>query len=115
MKNRKPFRNEKSYREPAAVPDVVNMDDLAVMTDDVLLDRLRSLEASKERMESRADAKPWEVEVAYVRRELNQRRQRHQLHDDYLHNLDLEAAELAAIENSYPVADLDNSAFLFFN
>ena len=92
------------------------MDEVAIQTDDVLIDRLRQLEAEKEYiLQERGDTRPWETEICYVRRELGLRRTRHQLHDAYLKELEREAAELLALENQYPVADLDNSQFIFFN
>ncbi len=107
--------DDRSRREVAApVPDIISMDDLAVLTDDALIDRLRMLDSTRDQLD-RNSVRPWEVEIAYVRREFQLRRYRHQLHDDYLRYLDREADELLDLENRYPVADLDNSAFMFFN
>lgn len=98
------------------LPQVINMDEIAVMSDETLLEKLRGLEADRDKvMEEKYDTHLWEVEAAYVRRELSLRRTRHNLHDDYLRSLEREAQELLALENRYPVADLDNSAFMFWN
>lgn len=111
------FEAPKKKKElTVALPQVINMDDIAVMTDDALLERLRGLEADRDKvMEEKYETRLWEVEAAYVRRELQLRRTRHNLHDNYLHELDRDAREQLALENRYPVADLDNSAFMFFN
>jgi hypothetical protein len=109
-------RNEVKKELSISLPQVINMDEIAVMTDDVLLEKLRELETDRDRvLEEKYDPQPWEIEAAYVRRELQLRRTRHNLHEDYLDSLEREAQELLAIENRYPVADLDNSAFMFFS
>lgn len=98
------------------LPEVVNMDDIATMTDDVLIENLRSLETAREKaIEERIDTVPWEIEACYVRRELQLRRVRHSAHENYLQQLDQEAVEAARQEHQYPVADLNNSSFMFFN
>lgn len=97
-------------------PVVLNMDELAMFTDDILLEKLQTLEAERDRvLEARQDPRLWEIEAAYIRREMQLRRTRHIQHNEYLQQLDREAQEAAALENKYPVADLDNSAFMFFN
>lgn len=107
---------KKRRESPVAAPDVQNMDELATMTDDVLVERLRSLETDREKvLDAKCDSRQWEVELSYIRRELQLRRTRHFLHEAYLNGLDREAADQARLENQYPVADLDNSEFMFFN
>lgn len=98
------------------LPDVLNMDVIATMLDDELMERLRNLEIERDRvLEGRRDPQPWEVEAAYVRRELQLRRQRHAIHEQYDAELAREAREAQRQEDRYPVADLDNSAFMFWN
>lgn len=114
-KTRKDSRFESHY-ESMPLPSISNMDDIAVLTDDALLEQLRLLEIEKEKAQSNnIDSKPWETEIAYHRREVQLRRQRREEHDSYLKGLETEAAEAQRLENTYPVADLDNSSFMFFN
>jgi hypothetical protein len=90
------------------------MDDLGMMTDDVLTERLRALETDRDKVvEARFDPKAWEVEACYFRRELQLRRVRHNLHMQYLDELDRELYNAQRYENTLPVADLDNSVFMF--
>jgi hypothetical protein len=99
---------------PVSLPDIAHMDDLATLTDDQLLDTLRKLELDRDKvLDARMDPKPWETEASYIRREIQLRRRRHELHDQYLVALDREMMEAQRLENSYPVADLDNSSFMF--
>jgi ElaB/YqjD/DUF883 family membrane-anchored ribosome-binding protein len=112
------FRNIDAPKKkaPVPIPDVFHMDLIGTMTDDELLERLRMLEADRERvLDARFDPAAWEIEAAYVRRELQLRRTRHNLHEEYLQQLDYEAREAQRMEDRYPVADLDNSAFMFWN
>lgn len=95
---------------PVDTPNVVSVDDLAVMPDDDLIVRLRSLEEDRQKViDVLLDPRPWEEEVAYIKRELQIRRARHEAHDLYVKELEREAA---ASEANLPVADLDNSRFL---
>lgn len=108
-------RFESSAKKFSAVqPEIVNMDQLGVLTDDELLNRFRTLEDERERaLSSGDDPVVWEVEIAYARREFQLRRIRHNQHDQYLQDLEREAREAQKQEERYPVADLDNSAFIF--
>lgn len=91
------------------------MDLIGTMTDDELLERLKALEADREKvLVAKLGPAPWEIEACYVRRELQLRRVRHGLHEQYLQELDREAREAQRLEDRYPVADLDNSAFMFW-
>lgn len=54
------------------------------------------------------DVQPWEVEIAYVRREQQIRRQRREAFDVYVNGLE---HDYDRSEAGLPVADLDNSAF----
>jgi hypothetical protein len=111
------FQSQSRRKEsPLPLPDVMHMDDIAVLTDEALFERIRSLDLDKDKiLEAKADPTPWETEACYLRREFQIRRQRHQQHENYLHGLDREAEEARRQEEKYPVADLDNSYFMFLN
>jgi hypothetical protein len=64
------------------VPEVINMDELALFTDEDLAKRANVLEV--ERQKVGAEAVPWEVELAYIQREQGIREFGGQLHADYL-------------------------------
>jgi hypothetical protein len=107
---------KKRREAPVPLPDVINMDELATQTDDALIERLRTLESHRDKAyDVRFDTRSWEVEASYIRRELQLRRHRHQLHEQYLSQLEKETRDVQRLEDSYPVADLDNSEFMFFN
>lgn len=97
-------------RQAIAPPDIAHMDVLAVTPDEELIKQLRALEDERNRvLESHQDPRPWEEEVAYIRRELQVRRGRREAHDVYVRQLEREYAEAEA---NLPVADLDNTNFL---
>jgi hypothetical protein len=80
--------NEYSYSQPqypVAAPDVLNVDDIAIMAEEEIYERIDSLEGDRGKvLEARYDATPWEVEIAWLRRELHVRRIRRDMHDSYL-------------------------------
>lgn len=95
---------------PFPFPDVVDMDSLGAVPDEELITKLRNLEEQRSNiMYASLDPKAWEVELAYIRRELQLRRSRRDAHDRYIRTIEREFQELEA---SLPVADLDNSYFL---
>lgn len=70
---------------PVPVPEVLNTDELAVMADDEIFGRLSHLEADRiSVIDARFDPTPWEIEIAWMRRELHVRRARRELHEQYL-------------------------------
>lgn len=78
---------EDSFNTPDPGPSVgvMNMDDLALLSDDDLYSRLRVIDA--ERREVIADgvrSYSWDVEMAYGCREMQIRHNRHALHLEYL-------------------------------
>lgn len=114
QKNRKRFASppqaRSSRRYPVALPDVVSIDVLGTLGDEELFNRLKSLEEARQKvLEAHLDPRQWEEEVAYIRRELQIRRQRRDLHVQYVRQLEKEFAESEA---GLPVADLDNTHFL---
>lgn len=86
------------------------MDTLGAVPDDELITRLRSLEEDRIKvLDAHLDARQWEEEVAYIRRELQIRRSRREAHQNFVRQLEREFAEAEA---NLPVADLDNTHFL---
>jgi hypothetical protein len=99
-----------SRRAKVEVPEVLNMDVMATMLDEDLVKRLCSLEDDRMKvLGSCDDSQSWEVELAYVRRELQIRRERRAAHERYVRLIEREHSESEA---NLPVADLDNSYFL---
>ncbi len=75
-----------SYQQcPVPVPNVVNMDEIAVFSDEELFARVSSLENDRNKaVEARFDPLLWEVEIAYLRREMGIRRQRRDTHEVFI-------------------------------
>lgn len=70
---------------PVPVPHPINMDEIAVMADDQLYSLQQQLESDRQKvLDYRLDPYFWEVELAYLRRELNIRRVRRDAHEAYL-------------------------------
>jgi hypothetical protein len=93
------------------LPDVVTIDDLGVMLDEDLIVRLRALEEGKNKgYEANVDLRPWEEEIAYIRREQQIRRTRRDAHAEWVSK---DAEEFARIEASLPAGDFDNTAFVY--
>jgi len=66
-------------------PDVVDMDTLACSSDEDLFNRNYHLSSAREDvLRSGTDAIPWEVELAYVHRELMLRATRRNMHERYV-------------------------------
>lgn len=93
------------------LPEVVTIDDLGVMLDEDLVLRLRALEDAKGKAyETGVYARPWEEEIAYVRREQQIRRSRRETFAEYSRKLE---EEFARTEASLPAGDFDNTAFVY--
>ena len=85
------------------------MDLLACGLDDELTSRLQTLESDRGKINDAGfDPTMWEVEVAYVRRELQIRRARRELHDQYMNSMREQERAFIAEEASLPVVDFDN-------
>lgn len=100
------------YRYPISLPEVTNIDALATMSDDDLGSLTRRLWDDREKVldsSARFDTRPWDEELSYVKREQQIRRQRHEAHEKWLKELELEHSRQ---EINLPTADLDNSAFV---
>jgi len=89
------------------------MDVLGTMQDEDLVLRLRALNEDHARAyESGRDTYPWEVEIAYVRREQQIRRIRRDNHAEITR---LAEIEFRRLEESLPVADIEqnNAPFVY--
>lgn len=103
------FRNSSRY--PVSLPEVVSLDVLGAMLDEDLIARLRALsEGVRAVFESGLDLRPWETEIAYVRREMQLREGRRGRHERWLRE---EAQAFARAEVGLPPGDFDNSAFVY--
>ncbi len=81
---------------PVPVPNVINMDDIAILSDEELMSRMTNLENDRVKViDSRFDPMLWEIEIAYYRREVGIRRQRRELHEIFLR----ENAHLLPVED----------------
>ena len=74
-----------SQRHSVDMPNVVDMDILAYSSDDELRERYGYLNSMRESVvRSGYDAQPWEVELAYIQREVGIRESRRFAHDRYI-------------------------------
>lgn len=104
-------QHTRQRRSSFQLPDVITMDDLGMMLDEDLYNRIRSLETTLDSVRGcgNVDPRPWEEEVAYARREAQIRFRRKDAHAVYLRETAQDAFES---EVGLPSADLDNSRFL---
>lgn len=99
------------------LPERLNPDDIGILSDEDLVkliakfdeERITVLRAHK----SARYAYPWEVELCYLRRELQIRKKRRELDDLYKKQLEDEQRAAQHAERVLPSADLDNSSFMF--
>lgn len=98
---------------PVDFPNIANIDELAVVSDDTLFARINDLERDRKVVMSEGlDTRSWEIELAYARRESQIRRTRSEAHERYLDLLDeQDAASVFVDEDDLPSADLDNTQF----
>ena len=81
------------------------MDELAIALDDELFSRLNNLENDRLKViEARFDPTPWEIEIAYLRREVQLRKVRRELHEQYL-------AEHATLFPDQDFVEFDDSKY----
>lgn len=72
-----------NYRH--ALPNVVSVDELAVTPDESLYVRFDSLSRERDRADRDGyDTLPWEIELAYVQREIQIRKERIRAHERYI-------------------------------
>jgi hypothetical protein len=89
---------------PVAVPEVVNMDETALVPDEELFSRLNQLESDRLKViDGNFDPYLWEIEIAYLRRESQIRRQRREAHEAYLY----ENAAFLTEEDNYVDGNFD--------
>lgn len=94
-------------------PDILNMDDISYVSDDELFSKLSSYEATRGKMIAKGqDPYLWEIEIAYLRREVQIRRARRESHDRYMAE---QARESTVDESSLPYPDFDNLKYVVFN
>lgn len=72
---------------PVDFPERVSMDIIARYLDDELYSKLTRLEADRLKViDARLDPSPWEIEIAYYRRETGIRKIRREIHEEFLRN-----------------------------
>ena len=70
---------------PVQLPEQLIIDDIAMMSDEELTSQVRTLEKDREVvLDARLDPRPWEEEVAYIRREQQIRRYRRDAHFNWM-------------------------------
>lgn len=100
------YEQRPSY--PVAIPEVVNMDVLGVMLDDEVYARSYSLESDRlQVLKAGMDTRLWDIELAYVKRELQMRSSRRQAHDRFLANEERVRREMMRYEESLPEANFE--------
>jgi len=103
--------NVRSRQPVISRPEVVSADVLGTMLDEDLIVRLRVLDESHRAATSAGlDTRPWEEEIAYVRREQQLRRGRRDQHLTYVRKME-QAFNLS--EMGLPAGDFDNTAFVY--
>lgn len=105
------FSNASRSRYTIPLPEIATIDVLDVMLDEDLLARYRALDEDRNKvMSSGLDTRPWEEELAYVRREQQVRLRRRDAHSRYESVL---RGERNTSEDGLPAGDFDNSAFVY--
>lgn len=100
-----------SRRYPVPLPEVLTVDVLGTMLDEDIVVRLRVLEEDRNKViETHGETRPWEDEIAYVRREQQMRRVRRDSHSEYVKKA---TEEFDKLEASLPAGDFDNSVFVY--
>ena len=80
-----PFVRKASSEYPVKFPDVTNMDVLAILSDEEVYSRVSHLESDRQKViDHRLDPFRWEVEIAYLRREMSIRKTRREVHEIWL-------------------------------
>ena len=87
IKKTKKYNNNFDNQRSAELPVIVTIDVLASASDSELRSRNNDLENEKDNMSRDGyDPHPWEVELAYVQREIDIRRNRMYMHERYIRN-----------------------------
>jgi len=83
-KKNKNFTSVPSKKFPITVPEVNNMDDIGYFSDEFLYEKINKLETERlQLLELKLEPTPWEVELAYLRREQQIRKTRSEKHEVY--------------------------------
>lgn len=98
-------------RNAVYLPEVIDSDALAVLQDNELALRYRALDDDRVRAQELGySLQPWEVELAYVRREQQIRNERRITHTEISRR---EQQQFYASDAGLPSGDVDNFAFVF--
>ena len=110
--NESPFTKTRNQKK-VSKPEVVNMDDIALLLDEELHSKITSLEEGRNKAMSQGyDPYYWEVELAYHKRESSLRRVRHEIHENWVK----EQISLSNIdESNLPSPDFDNLKYVMVN
>ena len=107
-KNKKSVGQVQSQRYPVEVPYVVDMETLAYASDEELRERSNYLNSTKDQViRSNMDPRLWEIELAYVYREVGIREARRVAHDRYLRS-NPDNAQFESYDNDADVNSLPN-------
>lgn len=111
QKNRQHTDTSTTRKQVVMSPEVVSIDVLCTLLDEDLVDRLRALDDDRNRAyDVGASTRPWEEEIAYVRREQQMRKVRRDNHADYVLK---EQRLFEMAEYGLPPGDFDNSEFVY--
>jgi len=78
-------RPRRGFAYPINPPIPMNMDEIAIMSDEEVFARAAGLEGDRAKiLDYRLDPTPWEVEIAYYRREQGIRRVRREIHEGFV-------------------------------
>lgn len=105
-----------SHRNASSIPAplIACSDDIEVLTDEELAYKISELDSERnEVITEGADARPWDEELCYFRREMQIRRKRREIHETFLNQAAAEARLAWQEEQRLPNADLDNSSYMF--
>ena len=99
-------RNRSSHFE---APEIVTIDELAMLSDDELTYRYKTLDDVRLRVvDSREETKLWEEELAYVKREQQIRRARREAHERYVKSSGEDFMDHPDNELNFPTVNFDN-------
>jgi hypothetical protein len=110
------YRHEPQPACPYSLPAVLSMDELAMMADDELLSRCSILNSEKaEIVKTRFVPTAWEVEIAYVQRELQIRQDRRNKHREFSQQQQFLTRNFFAEEDGLPEFIPNNTSGMMFN
>ena len=102
IKKTKKYNTNFDNQHSVELPVIVTIDVLAGASDSELRSRNNDLENEKDSMlRDGYDPRPWEVELAYVQREIDIRRNRMYMHERYIRNNPEEVELSVAPQASY--------------